>query len=110
MPDSSDTTTRMVPVNIDPCLEKRENGEPMFILLARDSTAPIAMDMWCGVREHEIETGRRPDTPQEHEHIAQVRQKVEEFETWRKKHRRFMEADQEGWRLAKPKKATNDAR
>lgn len=40
------SSERVVPVSIDPCLEKREEGEPMFILLGRDSAAPEAIEAW----------------------------------------------------------------
>lgn len=86
-PKPASQTTRTVPVSIDPCLEKREPGEPMFILLARDSAATETIEAWCRYRTHEIEEGTRPDTSDERNHIAQVMAKAEAFRAWRKVHR-----------------------
>jgi len=72
---------------LDPCLVKREPGEPMFLLLARDSAAPRAMECWADNREIEIGRGLRPDTPQERAHISEVRAKVVTFRAWRKANR-----------------------
>ena len=85
--DSVNMTERTVPVSIDPCLAKREPDEPMFILLARDSCAVPTMDFWCNQREREIWDGLRPDTPEEREHIKQVRQKADAFRQWRYQNR-----------------------
>lgn len=73
--------------DIDPCLEKREPDEPMFILLARDSAAPATIERWCELRLMEIWTGARPDTPEEHEHIRSVRAKADQFRAWREANR-----------------------
>jgi hypothetical protein len=72
---------------IDPCLVKREPGEPMFILLARDSAAPDTIEDWCMRRYAEIRSGARPDTPQERAHIDEVLAKVAVFRAWRKANR-----------------------
>jgi hypothetical protein len=77
----------MVPVSIDPCLEKREPDEPMFILLARDSAAPATIEFWCLRRITEIDDGLRPDTEQERAHIQEVWEKAKAFRAWRKKHK-----------------------
>jgi hypothetical protein len=74
---------RMVPVTLDPCLAKQEPGEPMFILLGRDSAAPEAIEQWCAARSREITSGRRPDTEEEWDHIRQVLRKAEHFREWR---------------------------
>ena len=79
---------KTVPVSIDPCLEKRELDEPMFILLARDSVAPSTIDWWCRQREREIADGLRPDTKDERDHIAQVRAKADAFRAWRFQNRK----------------------
>jgi hypothetical protein len=91
--DSNDMTEHMVPASIDPCLEKREPDEPMFILLARDSSAPETMEFWCREREAEIRLALRDDTQQEREHIEQVRAKVGACRVWRKINRPIREAD-----------------
>lgn len=83
----NEATERMVPASLDPCLEKREPDEPMFILLARDSAAPETIEEWCRRREYEITTGLRPDTEDERDHIHQVRHKVGAFRAWRSAHR-----------------------
>jgi hypothetical protein len=71
----------------DPCLVKREEGEPMFVLLARDSTAPAVMEKWCALRDREIQQGTRPNSDEEVEHVFAVRQKIIEFRRWRRVHR-----------------------
>jgi hypothetical protein len=68
---------------VDPCLAKREEGEPMFILLGRDTVAPAILSEWCHRREMEILAGQRADTEEERTHVAEVRAKVREFVTWR---------------------------
>lgn len=40
------------------CYEAAEPDEPMFILLARDPIAPILVDLWARLRQHE-----RGDSP-----------------------------------------------
>lgn len=71
----------------DSCILKREEGEPMFVLLARDSAAPQVMERWCEIREGEMKQGIRPDSDEEAEHLFAVRQKVIEFRRWRRAHR-----------------------
>jgi hypothetical protein len=83
MTADSKATERMVAASLDPCLEKREDDEPMFILLARDSVAPRVLEVWCHEREVEIGSGVRPNTPEEQQHIAQVRAKADAFRAWR---------------------------
>jgi hypothetical protein len=68
---------------LDPYLEKRQPGEPMFILLGRDSAAPNTLEWWADLREAEISHGLRPDNDQERQHIAEVRRKATEFQNWR---------------------------
>ena len=88
MPNDPETAPeRMVPASLDPCLEKREQDEPMFILLARDSAAPAAIEAWCRARAIEIERGQRPGTEAEWSHINQVSEKAIVFRTWRKANR-----------------------
>ncbi len=67
----------------DPCLVKREPGEPMFVLLARNSSTPETMEKWCDLRANEIARGVRPDTTQERDHIEEVRGKAAVFRSWR---------------------------
>lgn len=72
----------------DPCIDKREPGEPMFVLLARDSAAPLTMEFWSRERHSEIFIeGKRPNTDQERAHIVNVRDLVDEFRAWRKANR-----------------------
>lgn len=84
---------RTVAVSIDPCLEKREPDEPMFILLGRDSAAPKTIEAWCRQREIEIGIGLRPDTDDERNHIQQVRAKAFAFREWRSANRAARDAD-----------------
>jgi hypothetical protein len=71
----------------DPCIDKREDGEPMFVLLGRDSAAPDTMACWYFERLAEINKGLRPDNTEERNHIATIREKAKAFREWRKANR-----------------------
>ena len=67
----------------DRCLAKREPGEPIFSLLARDSTGPDTIEGWCRLREAEIANGTRRDDEGQRADIAEARERAEEFRAWR---------------------------
>jgi len=43
--------TKLKPGKFD-CYENAAPDEPMFVLLARDPMAPILVDLWADLREH----------------------------------------------------------
>lgn len=44
------------------CLQKAEDEEMVFVLLARDPCASMAVDMWCDLR---VACGKNKETDQE---------------------------------------------
>ena len=82
---------------LDPCLEKREPGEPMFVLLARDAAAPVTLEHWASVRQNWISYGVWPDTAEEREHIAEVLRKADTFRAWRREHRPSASTSEKGY-------------
>ncbi len=73
--------TKNNPADFD-CYSNALPDEPMFILLARDVTAPYIVRMWADIREDAIATGNKP-----HEDMAMVieaRQCADNMETWRR--------------------------
>jgi hypothetical protein len=71
----------------DPCIDKRDDGEPMFVLLGRDSAAPTTIDHWCYYRDLEIRLCGRSDNKQERLHITDVRKIADAFHRWRNANR-----------------------
>jgi hypothetical protein len=57
----------------DSCDLKRHSHEPKFVLLGRDSAAVPTLLTWVNHRKVEIMQSLRADTPQEHAHIARIR-------------------------------------
>ena len=74
-------------LSADPCLEKRKAGEPVFVLLARDSAAPSAMETWCRVRMNAIRNGFHNNTDEERDQVRSVALKAEQFRAWRSANR-----------------------
>lgn len=63
--------------NNDPCLNKAEDDEPIFVLLARDETAPGTIEVWCTLNR-----GIQPP-----EKIVEAFEHAETMRQWRKEHR-----------------------
>lgn len=60
---------------------KAKDGEPLFLLMARDPSAPELIESWAHTREAEVTAGRRPASD-----LAQVREAREcaqEMRAWR---------------------------
>ena len=65
----------------DGCFHKAMDDEPLFVLLARDTTAPGTIRSWADEREAEVSAGKRPasDLLQ----IAEARATADKMEKWR---------------------------
>lgn len=53
--------TKSKPAAFD-CYANAMPDEPMFVLLARDPSAPDLVELWASPRANEIENGQRPKT------------------------------------------------
>lgn len=70
------------------CYEKAAPDEPMFILLARDASAPALVEMWAHDRErHGEEAGV----------VAEARECAEQMRAWRDRNRPPIELPPVGW-------------
>lgn len=69
----------------DPCIEKAEEDEPAFVLLARDPMASALVRMWVAIRRREIAAGVR-DTS-ELEQVSMAELEAERMDMWRKYNR-----------------------
>lgn len=67
------------------CYANAEPDEPMFIVLARDATAPLVVDMWANERQHLINIGVKPKSDQPM--VEEARQCAANMRTWRKTNR-----------------------
>lgn len=72
--------TKLSPGTFD-CYANAKSDEPMFILLARDQTAPSLVRAWAFQRGAAIDNGMKPETdrPMVDEALACA----EAMETWR---------------------------
>lgn len=68
------------------CYANAEPDEPMFVLLARDASAPHLVADWADRREHEINEGRKPES--DRAMVAEARQCAEAMRAWRREHRK----------------------
>jgi hypothetical protein len=64
------------------CIEKALTDEPVFVLLARDETAPLFVTEWATTRAAQVMAGERPmdDLPQ----IVEALECAQAMITWRK--------------------------
>ena len=67
------------------CYGNAEPDEPMFILLARDASAPIVVDHWAERRLRMIEDGTKPES--DRAMVEEARQCAQAMRDWRAKHR-----------------------
>lgn len=65
--------TKLQPGVVD-CYAKAEPDEPMFILLARDASAPQLIEMWADLRERHDEEAAV---------VAEAREIAEQMRAWR---------------------------
>jgi hypothetical protein len=69
----------------DPCIDKRQEGEPMFVLLGRDIHAQLAINAWINSREMELERFHFSNRDAEIAHIDSVKSIFAAFNTWWRK-------------------------
>lgn len=73
--------TKQNPAKYD-CYANALPDEPMFVLLARDPTAPAIVKEWAEMREQAIETGNRPRS--DYTMVTEARDCALAMEAWRK--------------------------
>lgn len=73
----------------DRCYDAALDDEPMFVLLARDPSAPALVRQWAAQRRVDIEAGTRPEA--DRAQVEEAEQLAERMKTWR------VDAD-EAWR------------
>jgi hypothetical protein len=67
------------------CYERAEADEPMFILLARDPSAPAMVEQWAAKRAHLINAKRKPES--DRPMIVAAQECADAMRMWYKKHR-----------------------
>lgn len=67
----------------DGCFHRAMDDEPMFVLLARDLSAPSKVRAWADEREAEVQAGRKPASDMESVHEA--RECADRMERWRER-------------------------
>lgn len=67
--------------NLNDCYARALPDEPMFVLLARDLSAPEVVRDWAEIREVEVEDGIRPE--EDRAVIAEARELADAMEEWR---------------------------
>lgn len=73
--------TKNNPGNFD-CYGNALPDEPMFILLARDPSAPAIVKWWADAREAAIDSGDRPES--DRAMVEEARQCAKNMTAWRK--------------------------
>lgn len=63
------------------CFAAAMDDEPMFVLLARDESAPKGADDWADRREADIEAGRKPASDMVK--VQEARKCAADMRTWR---------------------------
>ena len=67
------------------CYDTAEDDEPMFILLARDASAPGHVRSWALCRAGDINRGLKPESDMEQ--VQEAFQCAEAMEAWRRQNR-----------------------
>lgn len=75
--------TKNNPADFD-CYANALPDEPMFVLLARDKSAPGIVRTWCSVRLSEMAAGLR--SVEELPQIREAQQCADTMEKWRAEH------------------------
>jgi hypothetical protein len=65
----------------DGCFHRAMDDEPMFVLLARDPSAPSQIRSWADYRERAINEGSRPATDMQD--VISARNEADRMEAWR---------------------------
>lgn len=63
------------------CFYNAMDDEPMFVLLARDPSAPFKVEDWANTREAEIKRGRRPASDMAQ--VNEARETAQRMRVWR---------------------------
>lgn len=74
--------TKNKPAAFD-CYGNAEPDEPMFILLARDVTAPDVVEEWACRREDAIQLGEKPES--DRAMVDEARECASAMRAWRQK-------------------------
>lgn len=77
-------SSKVNPAEFD-CYRNAEPDEEMFVLLARDLSAPTMVRLWAETRRLAINTGLKPESDR-----VQVKEALEcaaKMEQWRREHR-----------------------
>lgn len=67
------------------CYANAEPDEPMFVLLARDASAPELVEMWAARRFEAIQAGTKPES--DSAMIGEALECVKAMRAWRIKNR-----------------------
>ena len=67
------------------CYANAEPDEPMFVLLARDASAPDIVDVWARTRENMIATGLKPES--DRKMVLEAQQCAIAMHQWRARRR-----------------------
>lgn len=73
------------------CYANALPDEPMFILLARDVAAPLAVRNWADYREMQINAGTKPES--DRPMVAEARECAANMERWRQEYRSMLGAN-----------------
>jgi hypothetical protein len=76
--------TKLLPGEFD-CYHNAEADEPMFVLLARDASAPTMVRLWAETRRLAINIGRKPES--DRAMVDEAYKCADAMEEWRKKNR-----------------------
>lgn len=68
------------------CYGNAEPDEPMFILLARDTSAPRVVEEWAAIREQMIDEGIKPESDMAM--VTEARECAGKMRAWRAANRR----------------------
>lgn len=76
--------TKLKPGKFD-CYANAADDEPIFVLLARDASAPASVEEWANKRQQDIEAGIKPasDIPM----VVEARECARNMREWRAKNR-----------------------
>jgi hypothetical protein len=76
--------TKLNPGQYD-CWYNAEADEPMFVLLARDASAPTMVRLWAETRRLAINTKHKPES--DRAMVDEANECADAMEEWRKKNR-----------------------
>jgi hypothetical protein len=76
--------TKLNPGQFD-CYHAADADEPMFVLLARDLSAPTIVRVWAEARRLAINTGNKPES--DRAMVDEANACADAMEEWRKKNR-----------------------